>query len=96
LNRGKEIQTLSNHSGIINVLIKINNEIFASGSNDNTIKLWNLTTMQLISTLTSHNGCINALLNVKLNDNITYLISGSEDKTVNIWSNELKLIPVIV
>jgi len=82
LNRGKEIQTLSNHSGIINVLIKINNEIFASGSNDNTIKLWNLTSYELIKTLRGHTDSIRSLL--VLNDEI--LVSGSEDKSIRIWN----------
>jgi len=84
--------TLIGHTDLVNSLVQLEKDVLVSGSCDRTIKLWNLTTMQLISTLTNHNGCINALLNVKLNDNITYLISGSEDKTVNIWSNELKLI----
>jgi WD40 repeat protein len=82
LNTGKEIQTLSNHSGIINVLIKINNEIFASGCNDNTIKLWNLTSNELIRTLKGHTDSVRSLL--VLNDEI--LVSGSEDKSIRIWN----------
>ena len=84
--------TLIGHTDLVNSLVQLEKDVLVSGSCDTTIKLWNLTTMQLISTLTNHNGCINALLNVKSIDNITYLISGSQDKTVNIWSNELKLI----
>ena len=81
-------QTYSNligHSDLIKTLFVYTNDILASGSCDNTIKLWNTTTMQLIQTLQGHTACINALLSFKYLD-LNYLISGSADATVKIWN----------
>jgi len=44
---------VNNHSVIC--LILINDSTIASGSGDNSIKIWNLKTNQCINTLTRHN-----------------------------------------
>ncbi|NEP88255.1 MAG: hypothetical protein F6K18_16245 [Okeania sp. SIO2C2] len=56
--------------------------MLASGSNDCTIKVWNLSTGTLITTLTGHTGIITTLAFSP--DNQT-LASGSDDKTIKIW-----------
>ena len=84
---------IPSHTDLVPALVQlVEQDVLASGSCDTTIKLWNLTTMQLISTLTNHTGCVNTLLSVKLEeDDGGYLISGSSDSTVNIWSNKSQI-----
>jgi WD40 repeat protein len=62
--------------------ISHNGKLFASGSRDKTIKLWELKTFQIVGTLTGHRNAINCLL--WMQDN-RILISGSQDKTIKFW-----------
>ncbi len=55
----------------------------ASGSGDNTIKLWNIPTGQLIRTLTGHTSYI--WYSVDLLNSQT-LVSGSLDQTIKLWN----------
>lgn len=57
-------------------------QTLASGSRDNTVKLWNLQTGSLISTLTGHT---NDVMDVKQLYS-GYVASGSLDAKVRIWS----------
>ena len=52
-----------------------------SGSDDKTIKIWNIETRACIQTLTGHTRSVTDLLELK-NGNI---VSGSEDGTIKIW-----------
>ena len=54
----------------------------ASGSGDNTIKLWNTKDGSLIRTLTGHTYTVTSL--AVLQDGIT-LASGSDDNTIKLW-----------
>jgi WD40 repeat protein len=54
-----------------------------SGSQDKTIKLWNLRTGQLLRTIKGHAG---AVTSVALSPNGETLVSGSEDKTIKLWN----------
>ncbi|HEY9853202.1 MAG TPA: WD40 repeat domain-containing protein [Leptolyngbyaceae cyanobacterium] len=64
------------------VKISADKTIIASGGTDNTAKLWNLNTEELIFTLSGHSGSINTLA-FSPQDNI--VVSGSSDKTIKIW-----------
>jgi len=55
-----------------------------SGSRDNTVKIWNSTTFQLIATLENHTGWVNALAIIPSNENI---VSCSDDKTIKVWNS---------
>jgi serine/threonine protein kinase len=61
--------------------------LLATGSGDNTIKLWDVSTGELISTLSGHSWSVVAV--VFSADGET-LISGSWDKTVKIWQISTK------
>lgn len=75
---------VSGHSdGVWSVAISPNGEILASGSNDKTIKLWELKTGQEIQTLTDHSGSVRA---VAISLNGETLVSGSADSTIKIWN----------
>ena len=62
----------------------ISSDILASGSSDQTIKLWNITNGQLIRTLTGHAGDIERALDL-MSDGQT-LVSGSEDHKIKLWN----------
>jgi WD40 repeat protein len=57
----------------------------ASGSADNTIKLWCASTHSELTTLQGHTDFINS---VKFSPDGKYLASGSGDKTIKIWNIE--------
>ena len=62
------------------VAFNTNGTILASGSDDTTIKLWNVETKTEIATLKGHSYYVNS---VAFNTNGTILASGSNDKQLN-------------
>ena len=64
------------------VAISRDGKFLASGSQDKSIQLWQLNTVQAIGTLNGHKNSINCLFWL---DNHRTLISGSEDKTIKFW-----------
>ena len=73
------------HTLWINCLVKINNNYFASASNDTKIKIWDYYNRKCIKTLDGHVDCILSLI---LLQNNNYLCSGSADLTIRIWDWE--------
>ena len=61
------------------------NQFFVSGSNDRTIKFWDLASGQLKVTLTGH---INTVRRLAISDRHPYLFSAGEDKQVKCWDLE--------
>lgn len=57
-------------------------QYLASGSLDNTIKLWNVKTGDLLRTLTGHKDLV---LSIAFSANGLLLASGSADSTINLW-----------
>ncbi len=77
------IQTLVGHSGVVRaVAISPEGQIMASGSEDNTIKIWQLKTGRLVRTLSGHTNWISSLA---ISPDGQTLISGSGDNTIKIW-----------
>jgi WD40 repeat protein len=75
--------TLSGHTwAVLAVAFSPDGQILASGSDDNTIKLWDVNTGQLISTLVGHSWSVVALAFTP--DGET-LISASWDQTIKLW-----------
>jgi WD40 repeat protein len=85
-NDYKDIQythTLKGHLSFINTLYLVNNDYILSGSDDKTIKVWDIKNdYQCMNTLTGHNGGIVSLL---ILDN-SRLISSSSDGTIRLWN----------
>ncbi|NEU75688.1 protein kinase [Hassallia byssoidea VB512170] len=78
------VHTLQGHSDLVRaVAISPDGETLASGSNDNTIKLWNLPTGQIIRTLQWHSDWVCSLAISP--DGIT-LASGSADRNIKLWN----------
>ncbi|WP_228036593.1 serine/threonine-protein kinase [Dolichospermum flos-aquae] len=64
-----------------------NQNLLATGSGDNTIKLWDVNTGEVINTLSGHSWSVVA---VAFSTDGEKLISGSWDKTVKIWQISTK------
>jgi COMPASS component SWD3 len=76
--------TLSGHTEPIRELtISPSGKILASGSDDQTIKLWNPTTGKLIQTLTGHRSTIRRII---ITPDDQTVISSSFDNTIKFWN----------
>ena len=79
---GKEIEKEINaHKSAIWEMIKLSNNMIASGSSDKTIKIWNILDFEKPIVLRGHTGTIFCLAELEKYK----LISGSEDRTIKIW-----------
>ena len=83
LHNWRCVYTLKGHTQSIRSLaITPDGEILASGSDDKTVKLWQLATGQGICTLKGHSKPVCA---VAISSDGELLASGSEDKTIKLW-----------
>jgi len=79
---GSLVYTLTGHTNAIYRLAILPNGNLASGSLDNTIKIWNPNTGSLVFTLKGHTNLVSTLA-ILSNGN---LASGSFDNTIKIWN----------
>jgi hypothetical protein len=79
-------RTLAGHSDIVrSVAFSPDGETIASGSQDNTIKLWNVETGIIIRTLTGHSDYVHCVTFTPDGETIA---SASRDKTIKLWNIE--------
>ena len=75
--------TLLGHADTVwSVVLSADGQTLASGSEDQTIKLWNLETGQVNRTLTGHTASVRS---VSLSSDGQTLASGSSDNTIKLW-----------
>lgn len=78
--------TNGGHNGSINVLVSLDDGLLASGSNDATIKIWNLTERKLIFTFNSTKEGHTKKVTLLASLSQRRLVSGSfQEKYVKIW-----------
>ncbi|MEB3829932.1 serine/threonine-protein kinase [Phormidium sp. CCY1219] len=77
--------TLENRSIANSMVISPDGQTLVTGSDNKTIKIWNLATGDLIHTLEGHVGRVNS---VAISPDGQTLVSGSDDKTIKIWNRE--------
>ena len=84
----KLLRTLAGaHQGWVRAVTvdQVTNDWFVTGSSDSTIKIWDLASLELKSTITGHIMGVRALV---VSKKFPYLFSGSEDKTLRCWDLE--------
>ncbi len=75
--------TLTGHTdAVVSVAISPGGQTLVSGSNDNTINVWELSTGKLVRTLT---GDADAVYSVAISPDGQTLVSGSRDNTIKVW-----------
>ena len=81
---GNLLQTLTGHSdSVYSVAYSPDGQTLASGSGDNTIKLWNVKTGNLLQTLKGNSVWANSLA---YNPDGKTLASGGADSTIKLWN----------
>jgi WD40 repeat protein len=81
INDGNLISSLKGHISYVNDLVQISNELLASSSSDQTVRIWNLTTNTCKFNLTGHTNGVFGLKQITP----SILASGSSDKTIKLW-----------
>ncbi|VUC28482.1 unnamed protein product, partial [Clonostachys rosea] len=84
---GRCLQTLEGHTESVCALaFSCDSRLLASGSDDSTVRLWDLETGSELHRLTGHKG---GILSVAFSySNANLLASGSEDGTIRLWNLE--------
>jgi serine/threonine protein kinase len=76
--------TLMEHRGEVNtVVVSPDGKTIISGSDDRTIKIWDLSSQKLLRTLKGHTDWV---YDIAISADSQTLVSGSRDKTIKIWN----------
>lgn len=79
--KGPGVTDFNGHTMQVTSLVFLNGEQFASGSLDNTVRIWDLASRTTLATLTGHRSWVTCL--ALLPDG--FVASGSCDSTVRVW-----------
>lgn len=85
LSKGEVAKVLAPHSNAVSSLaVDAGDRYLASGSWDQTVKLWTLPTGELLHTLTGHTGA--GVISVAIDDGGRYLASKGANGKINLWA----------
>ena len=80
---GTHTSVFSGHTGDVNsVIFSLDGALLVSGSDDKTVKLWDIQTGGVIKTF---HGNTDQVRSVSISLDCTMVASGSDDKTIHIW-----------
>lgn len=83
---GNELSLLTGHTqGVTSVCFNSDGSILASGSYDDTIRLWNMETGKFIRKLTGHNSNV---YTIAFSPDDRTIVSGSRDEMIGFWDVE--------
>jgi len=78
----RRVDTLGHTKGVTSVSFSPDGNFLASGSMDNTVKVWEVGRWREVATLRGHEGYV---YSVSFSPDGKFLASGSEDKMVKVW-----------
>ena len=81
MDSSRLVRTLAGHTGTVFALAGLPGGLLASGSDDMTVRLWEVESGRLMRTLAGHTGTVFALASLPGG----LLASGSGDETVAVW-----------
>jgi len=80
---GSQVAVLSGHTGGVRSLaFSSDGTLLVSGSNDQTVKLWDVQTGGVVNTFHGHTNCV---LSVSISVDCATIVSGSDDKIICLW-----------
>jgi WD40 repeat protein len=82
LSDGSRVGTLNGHTGSVRELILVGDSLLASGSSDNSVRIWDLTTSISRWHWTGHEFGVKGLK--KIGSDV--LASGSDDSNIKLWN----------
>ncbi|MGD1918383.1 MAG: WD40 repeat domain-containing protein, partial [Pleurocapsa sp.] len=96
-NQAKLVQTWQNKTNVLGVSYSPDGNIFVSGHNDGTVKLWQiyprkLTQIKKVQTLSGHTASV---WRIAFNPNGQMFATASEDNTVKLWNSQGKLLSTL-
>lgn len=80
---------LKGHSDLVNHFVDLGSfqrNYIGTGSDDTTIKIWNIQTGNMVTSFHGHSKCINILIHLSHFEDNSIIASGSDDRTVRLWS----------
>jgi WD40 repeat protein len=81
---GSQVAVLSGHPNyyVNSVTVSSNGTLLVSGSDDRSVKLWDVQTGRVVKTFHGHNSGVNS---TSISSDCTTIASGSEDGTIHLW-----------
>jgi WD40 repeat protein len=85
LKYGRHPDFKGHSDSVTSVAFSVDGKYLASGSDDNTVRLWSVEVQKEVAVLQRHTASVSS---IAFSPNGKYLASGSLDKTIILWNVE--------